>query len=105
MGIVMNGVYVEHTQQQEDTASGDILETANKVINGDRQDTYGSPEDSFARIANYWSTYLGTEVHALDVAHMMVLFKLARTQGQKPSRDNYVDICGYAAIAGDRLIK
>jgi len=41
----------------------------------------------------------------LDIAHMMILFKMARVQGQAPKRDNYVDLCGYAGIAADRLSK
>ena len=102
---------------------GDCLDEAKKTICGERQDVYGSPEDSFALIAKYWNVYL-TEVQksllvdngfdpdeykldpllgSKDIAHMMILFKMARVQGQAPSRDNYVDICGYASIAADRL--
>jgi len=89
---------------------GDCLDEAKKTICGERQDVYGSPEDSFAIIAQYWSTYLANRqmdldapLDSKDVAHMMVLFKMARVQGQKEHRDSYVDICGYAAIAADRL--
>ena len=81
---------------------------ADKVINGERQDQYGSPEDSFGRIARYWAAYLTDinpeELNALDVAHMMMLFKIARMQGQKPCRDNYKDCVGYGAIAADRIL-
>lgn len=88
---------------------GDSLKEAKKVISGRRQDVYGNPEDSFALIAKYWSIYLMTKpvdvvLTPLDIAHMMVLFKLARCSGQAPSRDNYIDIQGYAAIAADRLL-
>ena len=86
---------------------GSSLDEAKKIILGERQDSYGNPEDSFAMIAMYWETYLGTNysgsLSAKDVAHMMMLFKIARCSGQKPCRDNYVDIQGYAAIAADRL--
>ena len=85
---------------------GDCLDEAKKTICGERQDVYGSPEDSFTLIANYWNSYLAAKdgmLSALDIAHMMVLFKMARVQGQAPKRDNYVDLCGYAAIAADRL--
>jgi len=81
---------------------------ADRIINGDRQDQYGKPEHSFDRIARYWSAYLENtnpqDLDALDVAHMMVLFKVARMQGQKPCRDNYTDAAGYLAIAGDRIL-
>jgi len=91
---------------------GDCLDEAKATICGERQDQYGNPEDSFALVGAYWATYLqekakdGTVIiSAKDVAHMMILFKVARCQGQTPKRDNYVDICGYAAIAADRLME
>lgn len=91
---------------------GDSLNEAHSIINGERQDSYGNPEDSFGLIAEYWSTYLRKEynsdhhhLRAKDVAHMMMLFKIARCTGQQFKRDNYIDIQGYAAIAADRLVK
>jgi len=88
---------------------GKCLDEAKDVICGERQDVYGKPEDSFELIAEYWSTYLnkydgkGMHLTGKDVAHMMILFKMARVQGQRPSRDNYIDIAGYVSIAADRL--
>lgn len=90
---------------------GSSLHEAFYIINGERQDSYGNPENSFAIIAEYWSTYIASswehpiKLEAIDVAHMMMLFKIARCSGQHPKRDNYIDIQGYAAIAADRLIK
>ena len=79
---------------------GSILDEAKKTINGERQDSYGNPEDSFMLIADYWSTYLDKELSASDVAIMMVLFKIARQQNQH-KRDNLVDAAGYLGILGD----
>ena len=56
----------------------DILEKAKSIINGERQGTYGSPENSFETIAKMWSAYLHIDVSAVDVANMMVLMKVAR---------------------------
>lgn len=90
---------------------GKSLKEADDIINGERQDTYGNPEDSFALIAEYWNTYFSEghldlqKLTALDVSHMMILFKLARCTGQAPKRDNYIDLQGYAAISADRLVK
>ena len=92
------------------------LVRADEIINGERQDSYGNPEDSFALIANYWNVYLSnlfstgdesftTELDASDVAIMMSLFKHARMSGQKWHPDNAVDACGYLAILNDRLKK
>ncbi|QFG10422.1 phosphofructokinase [Mycobacterium phage Anthony] len=79
-----------------------VLQEAERLINGDRQDTYGSASESFGRIAGLWSEYTGKKLTDLDVANMMVLLKVSRTKGQF-HRDSYVDIGGYAALA-ERLV-
>ena len=100
-------------EKNEERKRGKLLDEAKEVINGERQDQYGTPENSFALIAQYWDGYIKRcmqmnphfQITSLDVAHMMMLFKLARMQGQKPSRDNYRDIAGYSSIAADDLLK
>lgn len=84
-----------------------ILEEAKMCICHDRQNQYGSPEDSFAAIANYWSIYLLNSkkivgaITTKDVALMMVLLKIARAEGHAHHADNYVDMAGYAALAAE----
>ena len=88
---------------------GAILSKALEIINGERQDRYGSPEDSFGIIAEYWNTYLesmgiGVDVFELsgsDIPIMMALFKIARMSGQKYTQDNFVDAVGYLGIDDD----
>ena len=82
---------------------GKCLGQAREVINGERLDDYGNPEDSFRIIADYWSTYTGVELNSADVAKMMVLFKVARMSGQADKIDNYIDAAGYIGIAGDMV--
>ena len=77
----------------------ECLQTAERVITGDRENTYGNPEDSFGVIAQFWTNYLACHVTAEDVANMMVLLKVARAATGKFKADNYVDIAGYAALA------
>ena len=85
-----------------------ILQEAQDIVSGQRQEHYGKPEDSFQSIANYWSYYLHkVGRHTLgpaDVAKMMILLKLAREEHQH-KRDNLVDIAGYtltlSQIEGD----
>ena len=54
-----------------------------------------------------WSSYFQNKykiailVLPEDVANLMTLLKIARTQGGKFNIDNFVDACGYAAIAGE----
>ncbi len=75
-----------------------ILEEAENVVNGARAREYGSVRANFEMIANLWSDYLETEVFSHDVAHMMMLLKIAR--GKKGyHRDSLVDCAGYARCA------
>ena len=48
-----------------------------------------------------WTAYLDKYVSPQDVAIMMALFKIARQKAGKGKRDNFVDMCGYAALAAD----
>lgn len=82
---------------------------ASDIINGERQDTYGNPENNFAAIAARWSQFLkargfmpasGVDLTAKDVAFMMVDFKMAR-QCSSPKRDNLIDAAGYLGILDD----
>jgi hypothetical protein len=91
----------------------EILETAAELISGDRQETYGSAYDSHARIADMWAAYLNGVMkrqrsmgyHTIrlcptDVAAMMVLMKVSRSVNSEHA-DNWIDIAGYAALAGE----
>jgi hypothetical protein len=83
----------------------DVLEKAIAMVDGDRQEAYGSPEDSFGTISKLWTAYFEGNVYfaAYDVAMMMILLKVARDM-YNPKEDNYIDIAGYAACA-DRIVK
>ncbi len=75
----------------------DLLDAAKKVVQGEREDTYGGPEDSFKLIAQYWSIYLGHDVGPADVALMMDLLKTARLQKAPDHVDSWIDKAGYVA--------
>lgn len=79
----------------------EILKKANECVMGDREQDYGTPEDNFARIANLWTAYSGYGFTAHDVALMLALLKIARAGGGNYHPDNYVDLAGYAACAGE----
>lgn len=85
-GVIMNG-------RQE------CLERANSIVNGEREDMYGSPEDSFDLVAELWTKYLGTAIDPIDVPIMMILLKIARHSNGIPKEDNFIDIAGYSACA------
>ena len=79
----------------------EVLQKAEEIVTGARQTTYGTPEDSFTTIAGLWGSYLGTHISPSDVAMLMVLLKVARSKGDAGYADNYIDIAGYAACAGE----
>ena len=87
-----------------------VLKEALNCVNGEREKQYGSPEDNFRRIADLWSVYLTSlfedekivvDIDPIDVAKMMVLFKIARSNGDEDKLDNYIDILGYGACAAE----
>jgi hypothetical protein len=82
-----------------------ILQDALTIISKDRATEYGTPEDSFAVIADFWSVYLGREVNAQDVAIMMALLKIARLYYNKNHKDSWIDLAGYAACGGGMIIE
>lgn len=74
-----------------------ILEEAQRLVGGDRQDDYGHPLDCCDRIGRLWSVALGIDVPAEKVAECLGLMKYARLQ-QGYKRDTVVDIAGYAQV-------
>lgn len=80
----------------------EILQTAEKYVMGDREQQYGTPEDNFKTIADFWNTYLGINfINSHDVPIMMCLLKVARIASGQMKDDNYIDLAGYAACAGE----
>lgn len=79
--------------------SREILREADRIIHADRAESYGSAEESFARIGQLWSAYLDVEITAHDVAMLMVLLKVSRAKTDR-TMDSYTDICGYGALGG-----
>jgi hypothetical protein len=77
-----------------------ILAKAIDLINGDREQDYGTPQESFGCIAIMWTAYLGHPVTAADVCHLMALLKIARLRNG-PHRDSNVDGAGYMALGAE----
>lgn len=79
----------------------EILDTAKEYVTQDRQATHGKPENTFGLIAAYWSAHLDTKITAVDVCAMMGLLKLARAKQNPANSDNWIDLAGYSACAGE----
>lgn len=78
----------------------EFINTVSKIVNESRVSEYGKPEDSFANIASFWSTYLDTDISREDVAVMMALLKIARIKANIKHTDSWVDLAGYAVCGG-----
>ena len=99
------------------TERGSVLLEAHKIINGDRQQSYGNPEDTHGIIAELWNGYLQAlskakddgeyepfqfpKLTSKDVALMMVQFKIGRELNGAGSKDNLLDAAGYIGLAAD----
>jgi|TARA_R110000823_G_scaffold11710_3_gene39537 hypothetical protein len=79
----------------------DILKEAMATIIV-RGEHYGDSDSNLQFIASLWTTYLEKTISCKDVALMMVLLKIARAKYPKYLKDNYVDVCGYAALAANQ---
>lgn len=87
-----------------------IAQRAADLVGGDRDREHGKKKQNFDNIAAMWNGYLGIRrdkaapLDAVDVGHMMVAMKIARTQSGALNVDDYVDAAGYAACAGEVAI-
>jgi len=81
----------------------EILKEAARIISSDRAEDYGPADESFKRIARLWTAYLDVAVSPMDVANMFVLSKVQRTLTSPEKTDTWLDICGYAALAGEMM--
>ena len=86
----------------------EILKKAKELISSDRNNTHGDAFKNHAEIAEFWNTFLDGKLKPMasitgqDVAIMMILLKISRyNQGEQFNLDNFVDMAGYSAIAGE----
>jgi len=85
----------------------DILEKTKKLVSKDREEKHGDKVENHENIARLWTSYLANKfklnltILPEDVANLMSLLKIARTQAGKFNLDDYIDACGYMAISGE----
>ena len=90
-------------QESEPWTRQRVLREAERCVCGQREQDYGTPEDSFQKIGTFWTAYLNyaVKIDAEDVAAMMALLKIARISENPQHMDNWVDGCGYFACGGE----
>ena len=102
--------YAMAFEQKPQNTRESILKTASDIVNGHREQDYGTPENNFQCIAELWETYMKRKCLsadadvcfvAEDVAAMMILFKIGRMATGEGTTDTWIDIAGYAACGGE----
>lgn len=88
--------------------AGDIAKKASRIIDGARETTHGPKLLNHEKIASVWNGILAaadkSPAHPLDahdVANLMEGLKIARRYCGAFNVDDYIDGCGYAAVAGE----
>lgn len=79
----------------------DILREANRLITGDRAQTYGDARESFERIGQLWSALFGVEFTGSDVALALAILKIHRAKSGPEHLDSWIDLAGYSALGGE----
>ena len=82
-----------------------ILHEALSITSEERHKSYGHPRQNHETTAAFWSAYLrrkygadAPQLEGRDVCLMMILLKISR-DSHFTTRDNLVDIAGYARNA------
>lgn len=84
-----------------------IVQSAAELVKNDRAITHGDAAKTHGKIATLWNAYRSirrdpaSDLTNVDVAVMMALLKIARTQSGEYNPDDYVDGVGYLSIAGE----
>lgn len=96
-----NGINPVALHKSDSSTISDLFNEVLETVMGPRQDTYGTPHNSFQQIADMWEAYLKRRtagpIGPQDVANMMILMKVSRSATGK-HHDSTVDIIGYAAL-------
>ena len=79
----------------------EILQEAERMINGPRAKDYGDAYLNHERIAKMWKVLLGHDVTVEQVYMCMIAVKLSRLIETPTHEDSAVDICGYGALLGE----
>ena len=82
----------------------ELLATAGDTIRV-RNHTHGDSADNMRRTAMLLSAYLETPIHDYQVAVIMQLVKISRTQESPFVLDHWVDLLGYGSLAGELALR
>lgn len=85
----------------------DCLNQAITQVTGKRTQDYGTPENNFQIIADFWTLYLARRfgftgtIITTDVVLMMDLLKTSRLINCSKHADSWIDKAGYSACGAE----
>ena len=79
-----------------------ILDKAKVLISGERAKDYGDAYLNHKRIAELCSPILDKDITVEQVYACMIAVKLSRLIETPDHEDSWIDICGYAALGGEK---
>ena len=82
---------------KDEVKSDSILLEANDILNGDRNEQYNDPNESFKVYAEILKAAFGLELTPVEICKVQMAIKLGRLK-YKYKRDSLVDLCGYSEI-------
>jgi len=112
LGSTLNSkMPADYSPRQPHHTAAAIAQKASELIGGQRNRQHGAKRRNFENIATLWQAWLdilatkqskpSTTLSSHDIGIMMVLMKAARTQTGQTNLDDYIDMAGYAACAGE----
>lgn len=84
--------------------ANELLNSAGDTINV-RNNTHGAIRDNMRRTGMLLSAYLEIPIHDYQVAVIMQLVKISRTQESPYLPDHWIDLLGYGSIAGELALR
>lgn len=78
-----------------------ILDEAVMLVSKTRDQQHGNAHKNAETIAAGFSAIAGVEISSEQAMLMMAWVKIARAVNNPDHRDNYVDLAGYASLAGE----
>lgn len=84
-------------KQEVHPPNDSILLEADNILNGDRNEQYNDPNESFKVYADILKSAFNLELTPVEICKVQMAIKLGRLR-YKHKRDSLVDLCGYAEI-------
>tara|TARA_R110002020_G_scaffold473399_1_gene702577 strand:- start:63 stop:629 length:567 start_codon:yes stop_codon:yes gene_type:complete len=95
----------EKPEEPKERIRTTTLQEAESLVSGDREEEHGEFWKNAYLTSRLWQGYTGWDIQPEQVPVMLALLKIARSVGarqqESSGKDNFVDACGYLALAAE----